>query len=133
MSDAYERALAEHGLADLQPLYRRLLVKLKSADAATYETAVARYRDEVETAVERGEGDPVAVWLEYGTWLAPRLAPGTLLLIAENGRAEPAPSPPPAGRMLIHLPKDRKERGFVLAMPAEASPAQKETAALLCE
>lgn len=133
MSDPYERSLAKHGLSDLQPLYRQLLRRLKSVDSSAYDEAVTRYRDEVETAVEEGEGDPVTVWLEYGTWLAPRLAPGTLLLIAENGRAEPAPSPPPAGRMLIHLPKDRKQRGFVLAMPAEASPAQKETAALLCE
>lgn len=133
MSDAYGRALAEHGLADLQPLYRRLLRRLKGADAAAYEEAVARYRDEVETAVERGEEDPVEVWLAYGAWLAPRLAPGRVLRILENGRAEPASFPPPVGAMLIHLPKDRKQRGFVLAMPAEASPAQQETAALLCE
>lgn len=133
MSEAYERALAEHGLADLQPLYRRLLRKLKAADETAYEEAVARYRDEVEAAVENAERDPVEVWLAYGAWLAPRLAPGTLFRIAENGRAEPAPSPLPAGSMLIHLPKDRKQRGFVLAMPAEATSAQKETAALLCE
>lgn len=133
MSDAYERGLAECGLADLQPLYRRLLRKLKSVDDAAYDEAVSRYREEVEGAVERGEGDPVGVWLAYGVWLAPRLAPGTLLRITEHGRAEPAPSPPPAGPMLIHLPEDPKRRGYVLAMPAEASPAQKETAALLCE
>ena len=133
MSDVYERALAEHGLRDLQPLYRRLLRKLKTVDPAAYDDAVARYRDEVEGAVEEGEGDPIEVWLAYGAWLAPRLAPGTLLRIAENGRAEPAPSPPPAGPMLIHLPKDARQRGFVLAMPAAASPAQRETAALLCE
>lgn len=133
MSEAYGRALAEHGLADLQPLYRRLLRKLKTMDGAAYEEAVARYHDEVETVVEGERRDPVEVWLAYGVWLAPRLAPGRLLAIHENGRAERAPSPPPAGAMLIHLPKDRKQRGFVLAMPAEASPAQKETAALLCE
>jgi len=133
VSDAYERALAEHRLLDLQTLYRRLLRKLRTVDPAAYDDAVARYRDEVESAVEEGAGDPVAVWLAYGTWLAPRLAPGTLLRIAENGRAEPAPSPPPAGPMLIHLPNDARQRGFVLAMPAEASPAQQETAALLCE
>jgi hypothetical protein len=35
--------------------------------------------------------------------------------------------------MLIHLPDDARRRGFVLAMPTDPSPAQKETAALLCE
>ncbi len=131
--EAYERALVEHGLADVQPLYRQLLRRLKTEDPAAYEEAVARYRDQVEAAVDTGAGDPVGVWLAYGAWLAPRLAPGALLRIADNGRAEPAPTPPPAGAMLIHLPDDARRRGFVLAMPTDPSPAQKETAALLCE
>lgn len=131
--DRYHRALESHGLEDLQPLYRQLLRRLKGEDEAAYEEAVARYRDEVETAVQGVESDPVEVWLRYGAWLAPRLAPGSLLRIAANGRAEPAATPPPPGPMLIHLPKDRKRRGFVLAMPVDATPAQKETAALLCE
>ncbi len=132
MSDAYSRSLGEHGLEDLQPRYRQLLLRLKSQDAATYEEAVARYHEEVEGAGETG-GDPVAAWLAYGCWLAAKLEPGSLVSIAENGRAEPASSGAVPGPMLIHLPEAANRRGFVIAMPAEATEAQRETAALLCE
>ena len=128
---SYADSLAAHGLADVQPLYRKLLVRLKAQDDASYEEAVARYRDDVE-AVVRDAHDPVAVWVAYGAWLAPRIAGGELMAVDENGRARPAGSPPPLGPMLMHLPEDARERGLVLAMPADPSPAQRETAALLC-
>ncbi|MDH3732879.1 MAG: hypothetical protein OEU54_05060 [Gemmatimonadota bacterium] len=131
MSDAYAEALARHGLEDVQPLYRQLLLRLKNHDAAAYEEAVGRYLRDVESAVDSAE-DPVAVWVAYGVWLAPRLAAGTLKAVDANGLAIDAESPPPLGPLLMHLPADPKTRGLVLAMPAEASPAQKETAALLC-
>ena len=132
-SDAYARALEEHELEDVQPLYRALLRKLKSQDAATYEEAVARYRDDVEAVEATSDTDPVAVWLAYGCWLAETIEPGSLTAIADNGRAEPTTEVPPPGRMLIHLPEATNRRGFVLAMPSEPTPAQRETAALLCE
>ncbi|MFQ5688874.1 MAG: hypothetical protein ACE5HQ_01195 [Gemmatimonadota bacterium] len=135
-SDGYARSLREHGLEDLQPLYRPLLRRLKSLDSGAYDEAVARYRQEVQPAARDPDGsgsDPVAVWLAYGSWLAARLAPGSVMAIAENGRAEPTAPPLPLGEMLIHLPQDSRKKGFVLAMPAHASDAQRETAALLCE
>lgn len=132
MSDAYARSLEEHGLEDVQPLYRQLLRRLRPLDPDAYDEAVGRYHEEVESAVEDSD-DPVEVWVRYGVWLAPHLAPGSLMTIAENGRADPAPDPPPLGAMLIYLPDDTRTRGFVLAMPSEATPAQRETAALLCE
>lgn len=130
-SDAYGEALAKHGLQDVQPLYRQLLLRLKAQDSTAYDEAVARYKDDVEASV-KDAGDPVAVWVEYGVWLAPKLMPGTLMAVNENGLASPADAPPPLGPMLMHLPDDQKVRGLVLAMPADPSPAQKETAALLC-
>lgn len=131
MSDRYRQALDAYGLEDLQPLYRRLLVRLKSANAAAYEEAVARYRSDVEAVVDDAD-DPVALWIGYGAWLAPRLAPGELMTVDENGRARSAESPPPLGTMLMHLPGDRKHPAILLAMPADPSPAQRETAELLC-
>jgi hypothetical protein len=130
VSDPYAASLERHGLEDVQPLYRQLLLRLKSQDPAAYEEAVARYRDEVEGAVEGAE-DPLAVWVNYGVWLAPRLAPGRLKTIDEHGLARDAGSPPPIGPMLLYLPDDQKVRAFVLAMPRDASRAQKETGALL--
>jgi hypothetical protein len=132
-SDAYARSLEEHGLEDVQPLYRTLLRKLKSQDASAYEQAVARYRADVETVEATSDTDPVAVWLAYGCWLAKTIEPGSLTAIAGNGRAEATTELPPLGRMLIHLPEATNRRGFVLAMPTKATPAQRETAALLCE
>lgn len=133
MDDSYRRALQRHGLEDVQPLYRKLLRRLKAEDPGAYEEAVARYHDEVEPASENPDADPVAVWLEYGAWLAPKIAPGSLVVVAETGRANPSPVPPPLGPLLIHLPENRRQRGWVLAMPRDPSPAQSETAALLCE
>lgn len=129
MSDAYRTALERHGLEDVQPLYRKLLVALKSRDAAAYEEAVDRYKSDVENA----GAEPLAAWVSYGAWLASRLGAGDLLAIDENGRARGAGVPPPLGEMLIHLPDERNRRGFVVTMPSDASPAQRETAALLCE
>jgi hypothetical protein len=132
-SDAYARSLGEHGLEDVQPLYRALLRKLKSQDTSAYEQAVARYRADVETVEATSDTDPVAVWLAYGCWLAETIEPGAVKAIAGNGRAEATTGLPPLGRMLIHLPEATNRRGFVLAMPSKATPAQRETAALLCE
>ncbi len=132
MSEAYTRSLKQHGLEDLQPRYRQLLLRLKSQHPATYDEAVARYHEEVEGAGDTG-GDPVAAWLAYGCWLAAKLEPGSLVSIAESGRAEPASGGALPGPMLIHLPEAANRRGFVVAMPANATEAQRETAALLCE
>jgi hypothetical protein len=133
VSDAYARALENHGLDDVQPLYRALLRKLKSLDAAAYEEAVARYREDVEAAETTSDVDPLEVWLAYGCWLAEKIETGSLMTIADNGRAEAATETPQPGPMLIHLPEAMNRRGFVLAMPSNATPAQRETAALLCE
>ncbi|MGH7541509.1 MAG: hypothetical protein ACRELC_10960 [Gemmatimonadota bacterium] len=132
--DAYARSLEAHGLQDVQPLYRALLKRLKAHDAAAYEAAVARYKERVEPAVEGEdpEADPVEVWLAYGRWMAERLSPGAVHSVAPNGRADPLRGNPPPGSLLLHLPDDRKERAILLAMPADPSGPQKETADLLC-
>ena len=95
MSDAYSDALNAAGLEDVQPRYRQLLLKLKAEDATAYEDAVARYRADVESAAAEST-DVVRVWLDYGAWLAEQIAPGRLVTIAENGRADAAPRPAPA-------------------------------------
>jgi hypothetical protein len=133
VNDAYARSLEEHGLEDVQPLYRVLLRKLKSQDASAYEQAVARYREDVEAVGATSGVDPVAMWLAYGCWLAEIIEPGSLMTIGDNGRAEATTEAPAPGHMLIHLPEATNRRGFVLAMPSDATPAQRETAALLCE
>ncbi|MYA32344.1 MAG: hypothetical protein F4164_15580 [Gemmatimonadales bacterium] len=131
MTETYAQALAGHGIEDVQPLYRRLLLRLKTRDGGAYELAVARYRSNVEGVTEGGEA--LAAWLSYGAWLACSLEPGGLFTISEEGLAAPAPDPSPMGAMLIHLPDAANRRGFVIAMPAAPSEAQRATADLLCE
>ncbi|MDX1577254.1 MAG: hypothetical protein R3266_02170, partial [Gemmatimonadota bacterium] len=131
VSDAYRRALEEHGLQDVQPSYRKLLLELKSRDAAAYEQAVVRYREDVEGGADEG-ADPLPDWIAYGRWLAERIEPGSLREIESNGRARDAGEPARLGPLLIHLPDDEKRRGFLVAMPAEPSEAQQEAVSLLC-
>ena len=138
MTDApdarYEEALARHGLDDVQPLYRRLLIRLKAEDPAAYDSAVDRYRNNVEK-VNAGPdaANPLETWLAYGRWLAERLAAGSVIEIRANGRADPAGETPRPGSMLVHLPDDGSSPGFLLTMPTSATDAQRETAALICD
>ncbi|WP_419856978.1 hypothetical protein [Candidatus Palauibacter irciniicola] len=131
MTETYAQALAEHGIDDVQPLYRRLLLRLKTRDDGAYERAVARYRSDVEGVTEGAEA--LAAWLSYGAWLASSLEPGGLFTISEEGLAARAADPSPTGAMLIHLPDSANRKGFVIAMPAAPSEAQRATADLLCE
>ncbi len=131
MSERYETALAEHGLEDVQPRYRRLLLELKARDAALYAQAVKRYKVEVETKQE----DPTILdaWVGYGAWLASHLAPGQLVSIDENGRSRPVSGAPPLGSFLMQVPSESRQRALVVTLPNEPSDAQRETASLLCE
>ncbi|WP_419939752.1 hypothetical protein [Candidatus Palauibacter sp.] len=131
MTESYTQALAEHGIDDVQPLYRQLLLRLKARDGGAYERAVARYRSDVEGVT--GGGEALAAWLSYGAWLASSLEPGGLFTISEAGLAAGAPDPFAPGAMLIHLPAAANRKGFVIAMPAAPSEAQRATADLLCE
>ena len=131
MTDAYAEALAEHGIQDVQPLYRQLLLRLKARDEGAYQRAVARYRSDVEGAA--GGGEALEAWLSYGAWLASSLEPGGLFAVSEEGLAARTEDPVPAGSMLIHLPDAANRKGFLIAMPTSPSEAQRATAGLLCE
>lgn len=131
MTEAYMRALAEHGTEDVQPRYRQLLLRLKARDGSAYERAVARYRSDVEGTT--AAGGALEAWLAYGAWLASSLEPGGLFTISKEGRAARAPDPVPTGAMLIHLPDAKNRKGFVVAMLSAPSDAQRATADLLCE
>ncbi|WP_419949561.1 hypothetical protein [Candidatus Palauibacter sp.] len=129
--NAYTEALAAHGIEDVQPRYRRLLLALKARDAAAYERAVERYRSEVAEVASGSEA--LAAWLSYGAWLASRIEPGRLVTISTEGLATPAPDPAPPGPMLIHLPDAPNRKALVVAMPVDPSEAQRATVDLLCE
>jgi len=131
VSDAYETALGEYGLEDVQPRYRRLLLELKGRDPSSYDRAVERYKSDVEA--RQDERAVLDAWVEYGAWLASVLAPGQLVSIEENGRSRPVTGSPPLGTFLMQVPSEARQRALVVTIPSEPSDAQRETASLLCE
>lgn len=151
--ERYRAALQDRGLADVRPLYRELLVRLKKEDESAYEEAVLRYDEEVEPALQQAD-DPLVPWLRYGAWLARRLTPGELTAVGPDGAAsevEPGgdggderagkpdgpesgggTGPLPAGALLLHLPEDDGEPGIALAVPDEPTPHQEAAREILC-
>ncbi len=127
-----DEALQKAGLADMRPAYRKLLVQLKQADPAAFQEATRRYREDLEPAVAGGDADPISAWLDYGCWLAGRIADGRAMAIDATGRARPfEPSAPDAGTMILHIPDDDRAQAIALAMPSAPSESQRETAELL--
>lgn len=130
--DAYRAALERLEIQDVRPLYRALLKRLKTEDPDAYADAVRHFEDEVKPAVEASD-DPLGEWLEYGRWLADRLAPGRDVAVDPTGRSEELGSgPPPEGSLLLHLPESTRRRALELALPAEPTEFQREARELLC-
>lgn len=128
----YREALGRHGLQDVQPLYRRLLHRLKSEDPDRYQRAVARYEEVVLPGLEAEEEDPLRLWVDYGIWLAERLREGRVVAVDATGLAETVEGPPPLGPLLLHLPEEMRARAAPLVLPSDPSPPQRETLELLC-
>lgn len=132
--ERYASALERKGLADLKPLFRDLLRRMRDDAPASYEEAVRRYEEEVVPAAA-DEEDPLRVWLRYGAWMAREIAPGRLVKVDRTGRAtelEQGPREVPAEALVLHLPEERGMRALALALPASPSAAQEETQDLLC-
>ncbi len=128
-----EQALERARLADMRPLYRKLLVRLKGRDPEAFQQATRRYEEELVPAIASGEADPLAEWLAYGRWIAEKLGPGELVAIDGSGRAspfEPGTGPEP-GALLLHLPHADRVPAIALAVPADPSVAQRVTTELL--
>ncbi len=127
----FARRLEETGARDPREFYRGLLRELKEADLEGYEEMVARYRTDVVTPIEEGEGDPLVLWLAFGARVAGRLHPGRTVVIGEDGRATPFAPPPDHRQLLLHLPDDVKTRAIPVGIPADPTPAQAATLDLL--
>ncbi len=130
--ERYRDSLDRHGARDVQPTCRELLRRLKTADRDAYEAALRRFEEGLLPRLERGEDDPLALWVDYAAWLADRSAPGRTVSIAPDGLAGEVASEPGAGVMILHLPDEVRRAGIVLVSPAEPSEPQSTTAQLLC-
>jgi hypothetical protein len=124
-------ALAETGAPDPRPRYRQLLSELKRQDPAAYDQAVARFRDVVLPAIARRETDPLSAWLDYGRYLAERLASGRTLTVDEHGRSSPLAGPSSWKDLILHVPADARVRAILIGEPPRPSSAQRATIDLL--
>lgn len=123
--DAFEAALAEAGFADMRPVYRALLRRLKESDREAFREATGRYEATVAPALEQPGSDPIEVWVGYGAWLARRLGPGRFVHLDDSGLATDAGDPvPQTGRVLLYLPEAERDPAVSLARPAAPSAAQ---------
>ncbi len=126
------QALASAGLADMRPVYRGLLRRLKEADPEAFSEATARYGEVLVPAIAGGE-DPVAAWVTYGVWLARRLMPGRLVQLDATGLADDVAGDPGANadRVLLYLPDSETQAAIPIARPVDPSPAQRSALQLL--
>lgn len=122
-----EQAIEESGARDPREFYRERLRELRERDDAAYDEAVRHYREELLPTVAEGEGDPLALWTEYGRMLAELTAPGRTVAIDATGRAGPCGSPPQTDRLILHLPKARALPALLVGLPPELTAAQRAT------
>lgn len=121
-----EAALQAEGARDPREFYRERLKELKQANPEGYAEAVAYYRDTLLPRVADGDGDPLAVWTEYGRRLAEALTPGRTVAVDGTGRAHPYEEPAPRDRLVLHLPEG-KGRAILVGLPGELTAAQRAT------
>ena len=130
-SDRTEAALKAGGYADMRPVYRAILKRLKQKDAVLFDEATARYEETLLPALADDTTDPVAAWVEYGAWLARKLTTGRLTHLDQTGLATNGDPTPVPGEVLLYLPDEKSESAIPLLRPAEPSAAQLATLGLL--
>lgn len=126
-----EVAFKAGGYADMRPVYRAILKRLKQKDAVLFDEATARYQETLEPALADRATDPVTAWVEYGAWLAGKLTTGRLVRLDESGFATSSEAAAEPGQMLLYLPDEKGESAIPLLRPAEPSPAQQAAVELL--
>jgi len=117
-------ALAAGDFADMRPVYRAVMHRLKEQDADAFAEATRRYEDVLAPALADTGQDPVAAWTAYGTWLAQRLGPGRLVRLDETGLATAAGSDPVPGHVLLFLPDANRESAIPVLRPSSPTPSQ---------
>lgn len=129
----FTEALSRSGGRDPREFYRSQLRALKAGDPSAFARGAAYYRDELIPGIAEDRTEPLLGWLEYGRFLAELTAEGTTVLVDESGRSHPWDPALGTASLVLHLPTDPKKRAILVGLPAELSPAQKATYALLVE
>ncbi|HUF90165.1 MAG TPA: hypothetical protein VMR66_09310 [Gemmatimonadota bacterium] len=123
-----EEALERERIADPREPLRTRLRALRGT--SHFDRAVAHYQEALLPGVANGTLDPLAAWLEYARLIA-GAAPGREVAVDVEGR-DGAEVADPAS-LLLHVPEERGAPVTPLRAPADPSPAQLATLALLVE
>jgi hypothetical protein len=125
---ALQEALERGGIADPRGPLRDRLRALRGT--AHFDRVVAHYQEVLVPGVAEGALDPLSAWLDYARLVA-GVSPGREAAIDAHGREGGEPAE--AATLLIHLPEERGAPVTALRAPADPSPAQQATLALLVE
>lgn len=122
-------AVAAASMEDPRALYRDRLRQLRASDPDAFARALYYFENTLVPAVAGG-AEPLAAWMEYGTFMARLPGRGRVVAVAADGRARPY-EPPPRADLMLFLPEDGRRFPEVLLAPAAPSPAQQATVDLL--
>lgn len=120
-------ALKRHGARDPREYYRAQLRALREENRSGYDEAVAYYRETLLPAVAGGDADPLAEWTAYGRQLARHRARGRTVIVGEDGVARDFELADALGRLVLHVPDEKRDPAMIVALPRELSPAQRAT------
>lgn len=132
-----ESVLRNTGAPDPRDLHRQHLRELRRADPEGYGDALAYYRGTLLPKVAADGSEPLVEWAAFGRLVAKLIRPGDAVRVAGDGLAEPLAldddgRPVFSGELILHLPSG-KGRALVISEPADPTPAQSATRALLVE
>lgn len=125
---ALQEALDRERIADPRESLRDRLRALRGT--AHFDRVVAHYQEALLPGVAEGTMEPLDAWLEYARLVA-GVAPGRETAIDVQGREGADPSDP--ATLLLHVPEEKGAPVTRLRAPADASPAQRATLALLVD
>jgi hypothetical protein len=132
MESTLEARLEATKTQDPRPDYRDLLRSLKDSDPDAFTRMRAHYAEHVESALARGDRDPLALWLDYGLALAHAVGgEGEPVVIGADGLSVPLDGSPPPGLLTLVLPGRGGLKAIAVAVPSQPSPAQQASLDLL--
>ncbi len=123
----FDEARANAGARDPRNYYRDRLRDLKRTNEQAYAEAVEYYEEELVPSIAEGGADPLQAWRIFGLRLAELTSPGEAVAVDPSGRRRPYAAPGDSGDMILHLPRARGARAFLVGLPSEPTAAQKAT------
>jgi hypothetical protein len=125
-----QAAAAELNMKDPRQPYRDRLRQLREQHTDAFTRAIDHYETQVLPSLAE-VADPLAVWLDYGSFLAQLTSTGRAWRIDGAGRASSLEGSVHTGDLVMFVPDDTSSEVLVMAEPESPSAAQNATMDLL--